>query len=403
MTLPPSRLVVLAGSALSDDVTERLLGIGPDVAVERMLPDQVGDWVERFAKALVAADARVCVLGPDLDLAECLELGRIIDRSHPEIGLVMVATATTALWRDAARAGITELVEPDAPTMEFALAVESALVRALRLAEMRVPEVALPSAARGRVSVVLSPKGGSGKTMVASNVAVALSTRLGGGVVLVDLDCAFGDVATALGLEPERTLGQLADVPRLDSTSVKVFLTQHPSSGLFALCSAGGPEEAESIDETTAREIIEILRRDFAHVIIDTAAGLDERALAAIDLADDLVLVASMDVASVRNMGKELDVLDRLGAGHAARILVANKVNPKSGMKVAEVEQVLGLTSVASIEMEAEVVLAMNQGIPLVIGASRSQAAKGIWSVAERIGLESPILHGRTVWRRKPR
>ena len=403
MPLPPPRLVVVAGSAVPDDAVDAVIASDDTITVERMLPDTDTLWVERFAKTLVAADARVCVLGPDLGLDECLELGRIIDRAHPEIGLVMVATASTTLWRDAARAGITELVEPDAPAMELVLAVESAMARALRFAEMRTVEPVAPPTSTGRVSVVLSPKGGSGKTMVASNVAVALAKRLGGGVVLVDFDCAFGDVATALGLEPERTLGQLADVPKLDGTSVKVFLTLHPDSGLYALCAAGGPEEAEAIDEPTAREIIEILRRDFTHVVVDTAAGLDERALAAVDLADDLVLVASMDVASVRNLSKELDVLDRLGASAAARILVTNKAHPKSGMRVNEVEQVLGLPSVATIDMEPDVVLAMNQGVPLVIGANRSQAARSIWTIAERIGLEGHGPNSKSVWRRRPR
>lgn len=403
MTLPPTSRVIVAGRGIPDAAVEPLLTAGVGVEVEYMDPDLNGEWVERFAKALVSADARVCVLGPELDLADCLELGRILDRSHPEIAVVMVAPATTTLWRDAARAGITELVEPDAPSIELVLAVEAALARALRLAEMRAVEPVAATTTLGRVSVVLSPKGGSGKTMVATNLAVALSKRLEGGVVLVDFDCAFGDVATALGLEPERTLGQLADVPRLDSTSVKVFLTLHAPSGLYTLCAAGGPEEAEAIDEPTAREIIEILRKDFTHVIVDTAAGLDERALATIDLADDLVLVASMDVASVRNLGKELDVLDRLGTKTAQRLLVTNKANPKSGMRVPEVEQVLGLTSVASVEADSEVVLAMNQGVPLVIGSPRAQATKQIWALAERIGSVGPSPKAHSVWRRSPR
>ncbi len=110
-----------------------------------------------------------------------------------------------------------------------------------------------------------------------------------------------------------------------------------------------------------------------------------------------------MDVASVRNLGKELDVLDRLGGRHREPRPRDEQGAPQVGHGVNEVEQVLGLTSVASIDMEPDVVLAMNQGIPLVIGANRSQAARSIWTIAERIGLEGHGPNSKSVWRRRPR
>ena len=129
----------------------------------------------------------------------------------------------------------------------------------------------------GKVIVILSPKGGSGKTMVATNLGVALAGTNSGDVALVDLDCVFGDVASVLGMVPDRTVGQLATLPSFDSTTLKVFLTRHEQSGLLVLAGSGLPEEGEAVTSQLSGQVIDILARDFAYVVVDTAAGLDER------------------------------------------------------------------------------------------------------------------------------
>ena len=161
-----------------------------------------------------------------------------------------------------------------------------------------------PPPKTGRVIVVLSPKGGSGKTMVASNLTAALARDVDGSVALVDLDVQFGDAAYALGLVPEHTIGQLAAAPTLDATTLKVFLTRHEPSGAYVLCGAESPEEGESVTDELACRVVELLARDVDYVVVDTPAGLDERTLAVLELATDVVLVSSLDVSSIRNLGK---------------------------------------------------------------------------------------------------
>jgi pilus assembly protein CpaE len=234
------------------------------------------------------------------------------------------------------------------------------------------------------VIVVLSPKGGSGKTMLTTNLGVALAASQLGQTAVVDLDCVFGDVASVLGLVPERTLGQLASVPGFDSTMLKVFLTRHERSGLYVLPGSGRPEEGEAVTDEVAGRILDLLAKDFPFVVVDTAAGLDERALAAIDHATDIVLLASMDVASVRNLGKEIDALDRLGLTAARRHFILNRADARVGLEIADVEAAIGLKVEAALPSSRLVPLSMNQGRILVLDETDSPVARELLAFAGR-------------------
>ena len=196
---------------------------------------------------------------------------------------------------------------------------------------------------------MLSPKGGSGKTMVASNLAAALARAVDGSVALVDLDVQFGDAAYALGLVPEHTIGQLAAAPTLDATTLKVFLTRHEPSGAYVLCGAESPEEGETVTDELAARIVELLARDVAYVVVDTPAGLDERTLAVLELATDVVLVSSLDVSSIRNLGKEIDALERVGLLPESRHFVLNRADARVGIEPADVEAALGMKIDAAV------------------------------------------------------
>ena len=176
-----------------------------------------------------------------------------------------------------------------------------------------------PQPRHTKVIVVVSPKGGSGKTAVSSNLAVALAQRHPGRVVAVDLDVQFGDLGTALSLTPEHTLAQLARASQIDATTVKLHLT--PSEhGLFVLAGAHDPVDADSIGHAHVSAVLPLLAQNFDYVIVDTPAGLDERTLAALECATDLLLVSSLDVTSIRSLRKALDALDhdRCQGGAAA-------------------------------------------------------------------------------------
>jgi pilus assembly protein CpaE len=321
----------------------------------------------------------VCV-GPDVPLELCLEVSRHLDLHHPEVGVVLVRQSSTALWRDAARSGVRDIVEPHAIETDL---VPALLAAAERSAEIRAVQSSPPEQ-KGRVIVVLSPKGGSGKTMLTTNLGMAIAGSNNGQTVVVDLDCVFGDVASVMGLVPEHTIGELAVLPSFDSTTVKVHLSRHERSGLYVLAGSGRPEEGEAVTDEVATRVLRILTRDFPYVVVDTAAGLDERALAAIEVATDIVLLASMDVASVRNLGKEVDALNRLGFTNARRHFVLNRADTRVGLEVADVEVAVGLPVEAAIPSSRDVPLSMNQGRTLTFDEPGSPVARELTALANR-------------------
>jgi pilus assembly protein CpaE len=231
-----------------------------------------------------------------------------------------------------------------------------------------------------RVIVVFSPKGGSGKTVVTSNVAAALAHRHPGRVVAVDLDVQFGDLATALAVQPEHTLAQLTRTPTLDATTVKLFLT--PFDGLFLLAGADSPEEADLISHSHVSAVLPLLAENFDYVLVDTPAGLDERTLAAVECATDLLLVSSLDVPSIRNLRKALDTLDKIGV-KAGRRFVLNRADDKVGISLKDAEEAIGMKVAGEIPTTRDVPLSLNVGVPVVVNEPRSAAARQLQLVSE--------------------
>ena len=331
---------------------------------------------------LDAAPFALCI-GSDVPLELAFEVSAIIDQSHSDIGVVLLREPGPDLWQQAARSGVRDVIDPLSIDIDLLPSLRRTITRSKRMRAALVAAVE-PAHAHGRVIAVLSPKGGSGKTMVASNLAVALAAAGIGDVVLVDLDCVFGDVASVLDLNPEHTVGQLAKLQSFDSTTLKLFLTRHESSGLHVLASSGLPEEGEEVTAEIADQILDLLSRDFSHVVVDTAAGLDERAFAAIERSTDVILLASMDIASIRNLSKEINALDRLGMTAAQRHFILNRADTRVGIEVSDVEAAIGMKVSAALPSSRLVPLSMNQGRAMVLSDAESPVSRQLLAMAAR-------------------
>lgn len=237
-----------------------------------------------------------------------------------------------------------------------------------------------------KVIVVVSPKGGSGKTAVSSNLAVALATRHPGRVVAVDLDVQFGDLCLALSVTAERTLAQLARTSQIDATTVKLHLTP-ATNGLFVLAGASDPMDADSVAHAHVAQVLPLLANNFDFVIVDTPAGLDERTLAALECATDLLLMSSLDVTSIRSLRKAVDALDSIGI-EATRQLLLNRADSKVGLKPADAEEVMGMKIACSIPSSREIPLSLNLGTPVVVSEPSSAVAM---QLQELSALYSPV------------
>lgn len=383
-----------------ESLAEYARSTGADVHVQAGCHDGVPLPVATIAAELADRDVALVCVGDDIPLDVALDLAVVVDRDHPDISVALVASPDDDVWRKAIRAGVRDVIEPARVDLDLPVAIRRAAERTERVRELATSsQTATPTT--GRVIVVVSPKGGTGKTMVSSNIAVALARGGEEPVALVDLDVQFGDSASALGLSGERSIDQLIAAGPVDSTALKVHLSPHEPSGAFVLCGPSTPEGGDEVTPEHAARVVDLLAADFGFVVVDTPAGLDERTLIALERATDIVFVTSPDVSSIRSMAKEVALLRRLGLFHAEHHFVLNRADAKVGVDIADVEAALGMTTDATVPSTRAVPLSMNQGRPIVLDAPTAPAARALSGLADRIaGREERGRRGLLPWRR---
>ncbi|NVN00075.1 AAA family ATPase [Arthrobacter sp. SDTb3-6] len=327
--------------------------------------------------------AEVVLVGPGVAPEDALHLAAVFDVQLPSISVVLVAVPEPDLALAAMRTGIRDILDPDADEKTIRVLLE----RAGRSAATRHRnlEAPLPKPAdNARTIVVASPKGGVGKTTLATNIAVALG-RIGPmSTVLVDLDAQFGDVAGALQLDPEHTLlDAVTGAAKQDPMVLKAFLSVHHSS-IYVLCAPKRPADADRITGEDVQHLLEQLAGEFRYVVIDTAPGLGEQTLAALEHASDALMVCTMDVPGVRGLRKELDVFDQLGlvAPHRRKVVV-NMAERSSPLSIRDIEATLRGPVDNIVPRSKEIAFSTNKGVPLLQSSSRGPAVKALNRLAE--------------------
>jgi pilus assembly protein CpaE len=169
----------------------------------------------------------------------------------------------------------------------------------------------------------------------------------------------------------------------LDAATVKVFLTPH-GDDLFVLCAPENPAQGEQVTPERVEQAIRLLSREFRFIVVDTAAGLTEHTLSALELSTDFVLVCDLAVASVRGLRKVLGALDQLDMNSQRRHVVLNRADSNVGLNVAEVASTIGRNIDVRVSSARAVPLSMNQGVPIVEAAPRSPVAKQLNELAGR-------------------
>jgi pilus assembly protein CpaE len=234
------------------------------------------------------------------------------------------------------------------------------------------------------VITVMAGKGGSGKTITATNLAAALTERLGEDrVVIVDADLQFGDVALMLQIDPTRTIVDAAAIideltePRLDA-----ILLRH-DSGLRVMPAPLVPAGADKIGPKDVVRVVEMLRGMYSFVVVDTAPIFDDGLITLLEHSDDVLLVVDMDLPSVKNAKIALDTLRAIGFDTGKVHLTVNRANSKARLDLAELERALGEKVAASIPSDRLIPQSVNEGVPAVTFSPRSRVAKAFYTLAE--------------------
>jgi MinD-like ATPase involved in chromosome partitioning or flagellar assembly len=422
----------------------KLLLVSRSRKFENRLRGLLGDELEtimgrslgRGASAVLGrldADDRpeLALLGPSLSHAQAYELSTGLASLYPGVGIMLVGESSAGMGRWASEMNARAVLSPSASDDALLAAVDRRPIRRpLNTSERETesdeeldaapeteaegaglntdvgvdtdvdaeatgadldapgdpvaePDDELPGI-RNQVIAVASPKGGMGKTTVATNLAVGLAKLAPMSVVLIDADVQFGDVATALSLEPSFTLPDaVSEAAATDSIVLKSFLTPH-QAGFYTICGADSPIEGDRVTGEQLTRLIQQLSEVFRFVVIDTAPGLGEHTLAALELATDAVILCGMSVPSMRGLRKDLDVLDRIGIEPENRHIVLNFADRLSGVTVRDVEATAGVPVDLAIPRSSAVVLSTNRGVPLLETGDRNPASTALAGLVAR-------------------
>jgi pilus assembly protein CpaE len=351
----------LVESALENEPSLEVVGYADYLEDWRGFLEQPGDVV---AIACYGADDGVAAM---VDHAV---------KHRPDRPVVVMSEASpNGFLRAAFEAGADDVITfPQSPE-QVAFTLQKVIARRKGLA--------LPGRAAAPLIAILGPKGGTGKTLIATNLAVALAQR-DANVVLVDLDLQFGDIGLALGLSPERTMYDLmkAGAP-FDHEKLDRHLIRH-SSGVKVLIAPTRPDQASAVSIEFLRDIYASLRTMCDAVIVDTPPGFTPEVIATIDVSSEICMVGMLDSLSLKNTKLGLETLDLMGYDGEHVSLVLNRADSRVGITPEDVSTIVGRGPDVSVPSDREIPRSVNEGTPIVASKQSSGAAKAFRTLADR-------------------
>jgi pilus assembly protein CpaE len=385
---------VLDDSADSSELVANLLRAEPGFAVTAS-PLAFGEGVRVARKS----EPDVIVLVADsLVTTDALLAVEELEAAAPTSAMVVLTAGDAARAREFHLAGARDCLAP--PYARDALV---ASIRKVYLNETRRRERLAANFSAGqrrhRCQVIAfhGAKGGVGTTSVAVNVAVALRKTTNERVAVVDASLQAGDIGVALNLTTTSGIDDL--LPHLNDLDVDLLnrvLAVHPS-GVKALLAPRDLERAEAVAGDEIRRVLAFLAGHFDYIIVDTAPALDAAGLAALDHADQIVLLTTPDIAALRNSGRFLQLARRLGYPSEKVALVVNRATSHHAIPLPEIEKRLGMKPIATIpSMDRAALRAANLGNVLVENTSFRSPGRSLGKLAELLVVRSdtPVRRG---------
>jgi pilus assembly protein CpaE len=256
------------------------------------------------------------------------------------------------------------------------------------------------SAGNGRIVTVFSPKGGTGKTVTATNLAAAFAKHAGKRTLLLDLDLQFGDAAIMLGIEPEKTIQDLVVAPgELDPEKLAGYTTRH-ASGVDVLPAPIRPEDAELVTEQKLARLLEVAKESYDVIVVDTSPFFHGPMLATLDRTDDLLLVCGLDVPTIKNVRLSLQTLQLLSFPTERVRVILNRANSNVGMKRGEVEAALEAKVRFEVPSDRAVPLAVNRSNPAVLSDPKADFSRALREMAKALLPAHASKNGKKRWGR---
>jgi pilus assembly protein CpaE len=281
---------------------------------------------------------------------------------------------------------------------EFATSIkrvhERELVRREQMQATRDASSPPSSASEGgaedhQVVAVFSPKGGAGRTTIATNLALALRRETNQSVALVDANLQFGDVGVLLNLNPKnKSMLDAVEGGEPDRDILDSVMIDH-STGIRVLLAPPSPEGADLVTAAYLRKMIDMLRQSHDWVVVDLPSGLNDHSLGVLDAADQILVVAALEITTIKNVRLFLEVADQLDYERSKLRLVINRSDAAQGIRIGDVEASIRRPIDGSIVSDGRLaVLAVNRGVPFVISHPESPLSRDVVALARTIAGE---------------
>lgn len=239
-----------------------------------------------------------------------------------------------------------------------------------------------PVVGEGHVIAVFAPKGGVGKTTVAVNLSAALREQTRGSVLLLDADVGTGNVTSFLAVPDRVGLADLANDEWTDA-GFEQAVSIHPATGMGVLSWGNDPGQSELVKADLLLAATRWASRHYNYVVIDTHPDYEDRTMAMLTVASDILLVVTPEIGPMRNSAQFLALAREVGLISRVKVVV-NRAN--HGIQMAQVAEALGVPVSATIVSNGpKAVIASNEGIPLVVRFPREQIAGDLHAVARLI------------------
>jgi len=236
------------------------------------------------------------------------------------------------------------------------------------------------------VVAVFSPKGGSGRTTIATNLALALHAETGGRVCLVDANLQFGDVGVLLNLNPKnRSMLDAVEGGEPDPDIIDSVVIDH-STGIRVLLAPPTPEGADLVTTAYLRKMVDHLKATHDWVVVDLPSALNDHALAMMDAADQIVVLSALEITTIKNVRLFLEVADQLEYDRGKIRLVINRADTAQGIRISDVEASIRRPIDGQIVSDGRLaVLAVNRGVPFVVSHPDGALSRDIFKLARTL------------------
>jgi pilus assembly protein CpaE len=250
---------------------------------------------------------------------------------------------------------------------------------------MRSEGLTSETAARGTVLTVFGAKGGIGKTTISTNLATTLAKITGASVCLLDMDTRFGDVAIMMDVAVEASIADVARrIDDIDRDKIRDYLVKH-HSGVSILPAPLHPTEWRNMTPQHIEKIVELLAQTHDYVVIDTPGTFNELIAATLEMANLILLVTSMDIASIKDTALALEMLRAANVSEDKVKLTINHSTAANTLREEDVSRVLEYEVFWRIPHDLSVSSSTQLGQPIVIAKPYARVSRAIIDLAHAL------------------